>query len=113
MLPFNYQKMKTIENSKTELLGIYAVKSPYHAETHYLPFIILGYAPENNSYDVLTIECKGKVSYKVDTSYSEKSILELISGEIIVKIATPENFKGNDHAKELISQYSNAENQEL
>ena len=105
--------MTTKSDNKKNLLGIYAVKSPYHEQTHYLPFIILSYGESDNTYNVLTIEYKGLTSYQIDTHYSEKSIHELIASETIIKRANPDNFKENKEISELISQYSNAENQQI
>ena len=103
--------MKTKSDNKTDLLGIYAVKSPYHEQTLYLPFIIVSYIQSDNTYNVLTVEYKGMTSYKVYAYYSEKSILEYIASEIIVKRGNSDNVKGNKEIRELISQYSNAKEQ--
>lgn len=97
-------------NNRADILGIYAVKSPYHEETHYLPFIILSYSENDNTYEVMTVEYKGMTSYKVDTYYPENSVQELITDGIIIKKANPDNFKDNKEAHELIQQYSTANN---
>lgn len=101
------------EEERNDLLGVYAVKSPYHETTHYLPFIIVNYAKSNNTYNVMTIEYKGLTAYQVDADYTEKSINDLIANGVITKWATPDNFKENKEVVELIRQYSNAENQQI
>lgn len=95
------------------LLGIYAVKSPYHEKAFYLPFIVVSYAKSDNTYNVMTIEYKGLTAYQIDTYYQEKTIHELITSGTIIKKANPDNFKGNKEVSELLSQYSNAENQQI
>lgn len=82
----------------TALLGIYAVLSPYHKETYYLPFIVHTYQENDKSYGVFTVEYKGLTSYRVNTHYSEKTIRELINDSIIIKKARPDNFKDNQEA---------------
>lgn len=101
------------EKERNDLLGVYAVKSPYHETTYYLPFIIVNYDKSNNIYNVMTIEYKGLTAYQVDADYSEESINDLITNGIITKWATPDNFKENKEVAELIRQYSNAENQQI
>ena len=97
--------MNTILNNKTDILGIYTVKSPYHKEAHYLPFVILNYLKDDNTYRVMTIEYKGQTSYIIDTFYSEKSIQAHISQDIIQKKANPDNFRDNADVKELLNQF--------
>lgn len=92
----------------TDLLGVYAVISPYHKERYYLPFIIHSYQESDKSYGVFTVEYKGLTSYRVDTRYSEKTIRELINDGIIIKKARPDNFKDNQEAQELIQKFTNA-----
>ena len=102
--------LKLIAENKRGVLGVYALKSPYHEKEHYLPFIILSYEQSNNTYNVWTVEYKGMISYKIDTCYSEKSIWELITQGIIEKKANPNNYKDNEEVKELLRQYMNANN---
>ncbi|SFL09157.1 hypothetical protein SAMN05216357_11290 [Porphyromonadaceae bacterium KH3CP3RA] len=90
------------------LLGIYAVKSPYHKEIYYLPFIVHSYHERDKTYGVFTLEYKGLTSYRVDTRYSEKSIREHIKDGTIIKKARPDNFRDDQDAQELFKKFSDA-----
>lgn len=100
-------------DKKKEILGIYAVKSPYHETEHYLPYIITTYRPNNNTYEIMTVEYKGTTAYQVEQNCTEAWILELIAKGTIIKKANPNNFRNDKDVIELIRQFSNANNQEL
>lgn len=61
----------TPTDSKKEILGIYAVKSPYHEVEYYLQYIITTYYPSNNTYDIMTVEYKGTTAYQVEQNCTE------------------------------------------
>lgn len=107
------EKQLTEKERKKDLLGVYALKSPYHDREYYLPYIIVSYRQSDKTYEIMTVEYKGMTAYQVEQNCSESSILELITNGTIIKKANPDNFKDSKEIRELVSQFSNAENQQL
>lgn len=99
---------KELFGKRKQLFGYYAVRSPYHDEEYYLPFLVICYNGSRKAFFVLTIEYKGMTAYQVDSHYSEETILEFIANGTIVKRADMDDRTKADEIEALVQQYRNA-----
>jgi len=96
--------------SQTEdVIGVYAVRSPYHEEEFYLPFVILSRRTFDRCFAVDTVEYKGTTAYKVESDYPEQTIHELLDNGIIVKWGNCSEISAGGKITELVNVFWKAQ----
>jgi len=96
------------KNEIQDIIGVYAVRSPYHEEEFYLPFVILSRRTFGRSYAVDTVEYKGATAYKIESDYSEQTIHELLDNGTIVKWGDHSEMTSGGKITELMQVFWNA-----